>query len=268
MSVAHISPDHVQRHPKRPEKPRDIARTQQLLAKARLCDPEKRERLEKEAAIINMDLARTVAARYWGRGESAEDLVQVAYVGLMKAIRGYDPARGDDFRSYAIPTIAGEVKRHFRDKSWAVRPPRWLQELQAEISAISVTLYQELKRPPRPEDIAERLNIPTDKVREALSADGCFTPATIDGHGPRGDGYAIAQRLGTDDHELDLVEVRIALAPLIQRLPERDRTILALRFFRGWTQSQIASTLGITQMQVSRLLSRILDGLRMELTGG
>ncbi|HYJ70699.1 MAG TPA: sigma-70 family RNA polymerase sigma factor [Nocardioidaceae bacterium] len=215
-----------------------------------------------------MDLARTVAARYWGRGESTEDLVQVAYVGLMKAVRGYDPTRGDDFRSYAIPTISGEVKRHFRDKSWAVKPPRWLQELQADISAISNGLYQDLKRPPRPEDIAERLDVPVAKVREALSADGCFNPASINGNGPRGDGYVLAERLGMDDRGLDLVEIRIALAPLIQQLPERDRTILALRFFRGWTQSQIATNLGITQMQVSRLLSRILNGLRLELTSG
>src|SRR5262245_43402544 len=116
MPVADTSPDHVESR----AKPRDVVRTNQLLAKARLCDAHKRERLEKEAAIINMELARTVAARYWGRGESSEDLVQVAYVGLMKAIRGYDPTRGGDFRSYAVPTIAGEVKRHFRDKSWAV----------------------------------------------------------------------------------------------------------------------------------------------------
>lgn len=267
MSVTQLNPDHLRHRPQRADEARDVTRTHHLLAKARLCDPEKRQRLEREAAVINMDLAKTVAARYWGRGESAEDLVQVAYVGLMKAIRGYDPSRGD-FRSYALPTIAGEVKRHFRDKSWTVRPPRWLQELQAEISAVSVSLYQDLKRPPSPEDIAERLDTPVEKIREALSADGCFTPATIDGHGPSGDGYAIAQRLGTNDHELDLVETRIALAPLIQQLPERDRTILALRFFRGWTQSQIASALGITQMQVSRLLSRILKSLRLDLTGG
>jgi RNA polymerase sigma-B factor len=249
------------------DKSRDVERTHHLLAKARLCDARKRDRLEKEAAIINMDMARTVAARYWGRGESAEDLVQVAYVGLMKAIRGYDPTRGDDFRSYAVPTIAGEVKRHFRDKSWAVKPPRWLQELQADISVISGVLYQELKRPPRPEDVAERLNVPVEKVREALSADGCFNAASISGHGPSGDGYALSERLGTDDHGLDLVETRLALAPLIRQLPERDMTILGLRFFRGWTQSQIASALGITQMQVSRVLARILDRLRAELTG-
>src|SRR4051812_28828125 len=110
MSVAQMESDHPRHRPQRAEEARDAAHTHHLLAKARLADPEMRQQLEREAAVINMDLARTVAARYWGRGESAEDLVQVAYVGLMKAVRGYDPSRGD-FRSYAIPTIAGEVKR-------------------------------------------------------------------------------------------------------------------------------------------------------------
>ncbi|MGH3477396.1 MAG: SigB/SigF/SigG family RNA polymerase sigma factor [Nocardioidaceae bacterium] len=213
-----------------------------------------------------MDMARSIAARYWGRGESSEDLTQVAYVGLMKAIRGYDAGRGDDFRSYAIPTIAGEVKRHFRDKSWTVKAPRWIQELQADISSVSDDLTQELRRPPQAAEIAQRLGVSEAEVLEALSADGCFTPTSLDGRGPTGDGYALAERLGDDDRDLDRAEIRVALAPLIQELPERDRTILDLRFFRGWTQSQIASDLGVTQMQVSRLLSRILNNLRVQLT--
>lgn len=213
-----------------------------------------------------MDMARSIAARYWGRGESSEDLTQVAYVGLMKAIRGYDAGRGDDFRSYAIPTIAGEVKRHFRDKSWTVKAPRWIQELQADISAVSDDLTQELRRPPQAAELADRLGVSEAEVLEALSADGCFTPTSLDGRGPTGDGYALAERLGDDDRDLDRAEIRVALAPLIQDLPERDRTILDLRFFRGWTQSQIATDLGVTQMQVSRLLSRILNNLRIQLT--
>jgi len=215
-----------------------------------------------------MDMARSVAARYWGRGESVEDLTQVAYVGLMKAIHGFDPHRGDDFRSYAVPTIAGEVKRHFRDKSWTVKVPRWIQELQADISAISEPLTQELKRPPRPAEVADRLGVTETDVNEALSADGCFTPTSIYGRGPTGDGYALADRLGADDRDLDRAEIRVALAPLIEELPDRDRKIIALRFFEGWTQSQIASDLGVTQMQVSRLLSRILANLKVQLTSG
>lgn len=212
-----------------------------------------------------MDMARSVAGRYWGRGESSEDLAQVAYLGLMKAIHGYDPKRGD-FRSYAIPTIAGEVKRHFRDRSWAVRAPRWIQELQADISAVSDELMQELRRPPRPDELAGRLDVTEDEVIQALSADGCFTPSSLDVRGPTGDGYALAERLGSEDPDMDRAEIRVALAPLIEELSERDRRIIALRFFQGWTQTQIASDLGVTQMQVSRLLSRILENLRVQLT--
>jgi RNA polymerase sigma-B factor len=243
---------------------RDAAHTHRLLAKARNAQGPKRERLQKEAALVNMDMARSIASRYWGRGESSDDLVQVAYVGLMKAIQGYDPERGD-FRSYAIPTIAGEVKRHFRDRSWTVKAPRWVQELQADISAISDPLTQELRRPPRPKELAARLDVPVANVTEAMSADGCFTPTSIDGRGPTDDGYALTDRLGADDRDLDRAEIRAALGPMIRQLPERDRRILSLRFFQGWTQSQIADDLGVTQMQVSRLLSRILGGMRQQL---
>lgn len=213
-----------------------------------------------------MDMARSVAARYWGRGESADDLTQVAYVGLMKAIHGYDPQRGD-FRSYAIPTITGEVKRHFRDKSWTVKPPRWIQELQADISAVTDHLVQELRRTPRTAEIAERLGIDETDVLTAMSADGCFTPSSIDGRGPSGDGYALSERLGAEDRDLVRAEIRVALRPLLEELPDRDRKIIALRFFNGWTQAQIASNLGVTQMQVSRLLGRILKNLKLQLTG-
>ena len=116
--------------------------------------------------------------------------------------------------------------------------------------------------------MAERLGVSETEVNEALSAKGCFTPSSIDARGPNGDGYALVERLGVDDRDLDRAEIRVALAPLIEELPDRDRKILALRFLRGWTQSQIASDLGVTQMQVSRLLSRILGQLKTQLTGG
>ena len=255
-------------HPRRSRRRRQSTHTNRLLAKASRARGERRKQLETEAALLNMDMARSVASRYWGRGESPEDLTQVAYLGLMKAIHGFDPHRGDDFRSYAVPTIAGEVKRHFRDKSWTVKAPRWIQELQADISAISEPMTQELMRAPRPAEIADRLGVTETEVNQALSADGCFTPSSIDGRGPTGDGYALTERLGADDRDLDRAEIRAALAPLIEELPERDRKILALRFFRGWTQSQIASDLGVTQMQVSRILSRILNNLKIQLTSG
>ena len=250
---------------RRRSRDRQATHTNRLLTKAGKSSGARREQLLTEAALLNMDMARSVAGRYWGRGESSEDLAQVAYLGLMKAIHGYDPKRGD-FRSYAIPTIAGEVKRHFRDRSWAVRAPRWIQELQADISAVSDELMQELRRPPRPDELAGRLDVTEDEVIEALSADGCFTPSSLDVRGPTGDGYALAERLGSEDPDMDRAEIRVALAPLIEELSERDRRIIALRFFQGWTQTQIASDLGVTQMQVSRLLSRILENLRVQLT--
>jgi RNA polymerase sigma-B factor len=253
---------------RRTQRSRQAARTHRLLTRACSSRGERQKRLQTEAALLNMDMARSIAARYWGRGEPAEDLTQVAYVGLMKAIHGFDPAQGDDFASYAVPTIAGEVKRHFRDKSWTVKAPRWIQELQADISAVNDDLAQELQRLPSPEETAERLGVPEERVDEALSADGCFTPTSIDGRGPTGDGYMLADRLGDQDRDLQRAEIRVALAPILEELPERDRKILDLRFFRGWTQSQIASNLGVTQMQVSRLLSRILKNLRAELTAG
>jgi RNA polymerase sigma-B factor len=261
------SPD-APRRTGRSQRSRQAAHTHRLLTRACASRGQRRERLQTEAVLLNMDMARSIAARYWGRGEPAEDLTQVAYVGLMKAIHGFDPEHSDDFASYAVPTIAGEVKRHFRDKSWTVKPPRWVQELQADISAVNDGLTQELRRDPHPAETAEHLGVPEDRVDEALSADGCFTPTSIDGRGPTGDGYALAERLGAQDRDLDRAEIRVALAPLIEDLPERDRRILDLRFVKGWTQAQIASNLGVTQMQVSRLLSRILKNLRVQLTAG
>jgi RNA polymerase sigma-B factor len=253
--------------PGRSQRLRQTTHTNRLLTKAANSSGERRKQLMNEAALLNMDMARSVAARYWGRGESSEDLTQVAYVGLMKAIHGYDPRRGSDFRSYAIPTIAGEVKRHFRDKSWSVKPPRWIQELQADISAISDDLTQELRRTPQAAEIAERLGVEETDVHAALSADGCFTPSSIDGRGPSGDGYALSEQLAAEDRDLDRAEIRISLRPLIEELPDRDRKIIAMRFFDGWTQAQIAANLGVTQMQVSRLLGRILKNVKTQLTG-
>jgi RNA polymerase sigma-B factor len=266
LDRTHSPTPHAGRANRRAQGQRHAAHTRRLLARARNSNGAKRAQLQQEAALLNMDMARSIASRYWGRGESSDDLVQVAYVGLMKAIRGYDPDRGDDFRSYAIPTIAGEVKRHFRDKSWTVKAPRWVQELQADISALSDAMAQELGRAARPEELATRLDVPVERVTEAMSADGCFTPTSIDGRGPTGDGYALSERLGVEDRDLERAEIRVALAPMIRDLPDRDRRILTLRFFRGWTQSQIAADLGVTQMQVSRLLSRILTNLRRQLT--
>ncbi len=228
-------------------------------------DEHERTLLRDEVVVVNMGVARAIAHRYRQRGLNLDDLVQVAYVGLVKAVNGFDPARERDFLSYAVPTVSGEVKRYFRDFGWAVRPPRRVQELQGQIAKASSELTQRLGRSPRPTEVAAELDVEVDEVIEALAADGCFTPSSLDV--PVGeDGSTTLGQLMPDRHEeLGSAEARVMLGPAVRRLGERDRRILELRFFEGWTQEQIAADIGVTQMQVSRLLSRILQELRNEL---
>jgi RNA polymerase sigma-B factor len=242
------------------------ALTAELLEQiARTRNVKERNRLQDQVVLVNMGVARAIAHRYRQRGLATDDLVQAAYVGLVKAVRGFDPVHGRDFLSYAVPTVTGEVKRYFRDFGWTVRPPRRVQELQAQISRASSELSQELGRSPRPSDVAERLDVSEEAVLEALAADGCFTPASLDL--PVGeDGTAsLGEMLGDETHDLDRAEARGMLAPAVRGLGERARRLPELRFFQGWTQEQIARDIGVTQMQVSRLLSRILADLREEL---
>ncbi len=229
-------------------------------------DQRERDLLREEVVVLNMGVARAIAHRYRQRGLNLDDLVQVAYVGLVKAVNGFDLDHERDFLSYAVPTVSGEVKRYFRDFGWTVRPPRRVQELQGQIAKASNDLSQRLGRSPRPSEVAAELGVEVDAVIEALAADGCFTPSSLDV--PVGeDGSATLGQLVRDEQEdFGGAEARVMLAPAVRRLGERDRRILELRFFRGWTQEQIASDIGVTQMQVSRLLSRILQELRNELT--
>jgi RNA polymerase sigma-B factor len=186
-------------------------------------------------------------------------------VGLVKAANGFDPAHERDFLSYAVPTVAGEVKRFFRDYGWSVRPPRRVQELQGGIAKSSNDLTQHLGRSPTPREVADDLDVDVESVIEALAADGAFTPASLDV--PVGeDGTAtLGDLMPADDTGFTSAEARVVLGPLVRALSARDRRILELRFFEGWTQEQIARDIGVTQMQVSRLLSRILRDLRSEL---
>lgn len=242
------------------------AHTLRLLRRAQAAEGEERRRIEEEVVVLNMGVAESIARRFCNRGEPLDDLVQVAYVGLTKAVRGFDPDKCDEFLKYAVPTISGEVKRYFRDAAWTVRPPRRIQELQAAISEAAADLNQELGRSPRPSELARRLDVSIAEVTEALASDGCFTPNSLDERGPNDEGFALAEMLGGDDHDLDRAEVVALLRPACRSLKPRDQHILFLRFFHGWTQAQIAEELGVTQMQVSRLLSRILISLRTELT--
>jgi RNA polymerase sigma-B factor len=241
--------------------------TARLLAQiASTSDETEQKRLRDEVIVLNMGVARAIAARYRDRGIAKDDLLQAAYVGLVKAVQGFDPSFERDFLSYAVPTVTGEVKRYFRDFGWTVRPPRRVQELQAQISRASAELFQNLHRSPKPSEVAEYLSIDVDSVIEALAADGCFTPASLDVPVGEDGSSSLGELIGGDDADLGRAEARILLAPAVRRLKPRDRRILELRFFHGWTQEQIAKDIGVTQMQVSRLLARILSDLRAELS--
>jgi len=186
---------------------------------------------------------------------------------LTRAARNYDVSHGRDFLSYAVPTIRGELKKYFRDSGWTVRPPRRVQELQARIMAVRGELTQERGRSPRPGELAERLGVDLDHVIEALATDGCFSPASLDRQVGDATSPTLGETLDDEADDLTAADARLTLAPLIQRLCERDRKILDLRFFHDATQQEIADEIGVTQMHVSRLLTRILSDLHDSLDG-
>ena len=238
--------------------------TERLLALSATASGDDKRMIEDRIVEVNMQIAVDVARRYRSRGIPIEDLEQVAYLGLVKAARGFDPERATDFLSYAVPTIRGEVRRYFRDHGWAVRPPRSVQQAQARITSVESDLCQQLGRAPRPTEIAEHLGLDLDLVVEALAANGCFAPTSLDASSGDHEG-GIGDRLGDDDVSFDSAEARVALKPLLAHLDRRERIMLEMRFFKGATQSEIGEVLGITQMQVSRLLSALLARLRDEL---
>jgi RNA polymerase sigma-B factor len=229
-------------------------------------DPSERKRLQDEVVVLHMGLARAVASRYGGRGIAEEDLAQAASMALLKAARNFDVSLGVEFLSYAVVTMKGEVKRQFRDFGWMVRPPRPIQKLQADVSHAQSELTHLLGRSPKVVEVAAHLEVPPGDVVQALTADGCYAPTSLDT--PVGeDGVTLlGELLPDDDAALTEAENRVMLTPAVRALPERERTILYLRFFRQQTQTQIAAELRMTQMQVSRVLNRVLETLRGQLT--
>jgi RNA polymerase sigma-B factor len=218
--------------------------------------------LRNQLVEEHMRLAEFLARRFSHRGESPDDLRQVALVGLLKAVERFEPDRGLQFSSFATPTITGELKRHFRDKGWAVRVPRRIQELHLELDRTVADLNQELGRPPTPAEIAQRAGVLEEDVLESMEAGSLYRLASLDSS--RSDDEAAAspaQRLGELDHELGAVENRVAVGEMLSVLPEREQKIVYLRFFEGLTQSEIAERIGISQMHVSRLLVRSLETL-------
>jgi len=209
----------------------------------------------------HLGLARRLASRYSGRDIAVEDLRQVACLGLVKAADRYDPDRGTSFSKFAVSTVRGELRRYFRDHGWMVRPPRWIQELQAHASRAEGPLTQQLGRSPRLEELAAAADTTPDRLREARAAEGCFVPTSLDAI------PVSAERLAEPVDEIEELVDRIALRAALGRLRRRDRKILAMRFEEELTQQQIGKRIGVTQMQVSRLLSRILGDLRRDLLG-
>jgi RNA polymerase sigma-B factor len=221
-------------------------------------------RLRDELVEEHAPLAHFLARRFANRGEPVDDLVQVALVGLLKAVERFDPERGLQFSTFATPTILGELKRHFRDRGWAVRVPRRVQELHLQLGRIVAALGQEYGRSPTPAEVADRAGVSEEDVLEAMEAGSLYRLVSLDAPASRDEDEAseLVAVLGEDDPEFARIEHRGELDDLLGVLPARERRIVELRFFAGMTQSEIAERVGVSQMHVSRLLARSLEMLR------
>lgn len=224
-----------------------------------------RVELRRQAIEDNMAFAQRLARRFRDRGEPTDDLAQVAMVGLVNAIDGYDPTRGCEFAGYATPTIVGEIRRYFRDKGWRIKVPRRLQELRLQVNRARVELSQTMAASPTNADLARHLEVSEEDVAEAIEIGRLYNPVSLSAPaGPDSDA-GIADPLGDVDPGMEAVDNRESVKPLLASLPERERKILTMRFFGDMTQSQIAAELGISQMHVSRLLTQTLTSLRTAL---
>jgi RNA polymerase sigma-B factor len=220
---------------------------------------------DREEMIVNLlPLARRLAHRYRNSGQDEDDLEQVAYLGLVKAVDRYDPSRGPLVR-FAVPTILGELRRHFRDKGWGTRVPRSVQENLLGITAAFEELATQLGRTPSVRDVADATGIPLEDVLHALEAARSYTPASLDAptSSDPSEARMLGDTLGATDPHFDFVEVGASIEPAFRRLPQRERQIVELRFFQDLTQSEIAGRMGISQMHVSRLLRRALEDLHV-----
>lgn len=222
---------------------------------------EERDRLRDEVVVVNLELARTLAGRYRNRGVAVEDLEQVASLALVQAVRRFVPEPGRDFLSYAVPTIRGELRKHFRDLGWIVRPPRRIQENQSRVVAAFEHRTKDGEQRTA-KDVADVLGISVQDVEEAMQAQGCFHASSLDLPVGPDSTTTVAESLIRPDDETEAAENRATLEPMIASLRERDRLILRMRYVEDWTQQEIADAIGVTQMQVSRLLRRILKDLR------
>ncbi|MCX5560633.1 RNA polymerase sigma factor SigF [Streptomyces sp. NBC_00038] len=221
--------------------------------------------LRNQLVRMHLPLVEHLARRFRNRGEPLDDLTQVATIGLIKSVDRFDPERGVEFSTYATPTVVGEIKRHFRDKGWAVRVPRRLQELRLALTTATAELSQLHGRSPTVHELAEKLGISEEEVLEGLESANAYSTLSLDVPDTDDESPAVADTLGSEDEALEGVEYRESLKPLLEDLPPREKRILLLRFFGNMTQSQIAQEVGISQMHVSRLLARTLAQLREKL---
>lgn len=223
-------------------------------------DVEAREKL----VMSHMNLVRFLANKFKNRGEPLDDLIQVGYLGLLKAIDRFDPSRGLEFTTYATPTIMGEIKRHFRDKGWSVRVPRCLQELSAKVNQATDVLTTELQRSPKIEEIAEYLDASVDEVLEAMESSSAYSSVPLEGTGnnDNDDAPSVLDRYATEDSALNFTDDRLIIEEALKGFSPREREVIDLRFLQGMTQIEIAEQLGISQVQVSRLLRRTLKKIQ------
>ena len=256
----------------RAPRPRDLTETRAASAElfAEFTDPEtpqeRRAAIRDQLVSMHLPLVEHLARRFRNRGEPFDDLLQVGTIGLIKAIDRFDRERGVEFSTYATPTIIGEIKRHFRDKGWAIRVPRRLQELRLAISSVSAELLQELGRSPTVSELAARMEVSEEELIEGLESANAYSTLSLDAPDSSEDSAVrMIDTLGEDDAALEHVENRETIKPLLAQLDPREKHILTLRFFRGMTQSQIAQEIGVSQMHVSRLLARTLARLRESL---
>jgi RNA polymerase sigma-B factor len=229
---------------------------------ARRSDPEARAELARRF----LPLAEHLARRFAGRGEAMDDLMQVASLGLVQAIDRFDPEREVQFSTFATVTIVGELKRHFRDRGWSIRVPRNLQETTLLVNRTVAELWQELGRSPTAQDVAGRANLTVDEVLEAMEAAHAYSTSSLEAP-IDAEGVSMGDTLGELDPAMEISEDWISIEPRIRALPPREQRILLLRFFKGMTQAEIAEEIGISQMHVSRLLSRTLRILRTQAGG-
>ncbi len=223
-------------------------------------DMDAREKL----VMSHMNLVRFLANKFKNRGEPLDDLVQVGYLGLLKAIDRFDPSRGLEFTTYATPTILGEIKRHFRDKGWSVRVPRRLQELSAKVNQATDILTTELQRSPKIEEIAAYLDASVDEVLEAMESSSAYSSVPLEGSGnpDADDAPSVIDRYATEDNALAFTDDRLVIEEALKSFSPREREVIELRFLQGMTQIEIAERLGISQVQVSRLLRRTLKKIQ------